>query len=67
VVYRDESFVVAGYTYSEYDTLAPGSHASCDVNFLTGRGRKNKKSFRISAKAVALTDWSEASIPQKCR
>jgi hypothetical protein len=67
VVYRDQAFVVAGYTYTERDTLAPGSSSSCDINFLTGRGVKNKKSFRTSAKAVALTNWSEASIPQECR
>ena len=67
VVYRDKAFVVAGYTYTERDTLAPGSDSSCDINFLTGRGVKNKKSFRTSAKAVALTDWSEASIPPECR
>jgi len=67
VVYRDQAFVVAGYTYTERDTLAPSSHSSCDINFLTGRGVKNKKSFRTSAKVVALADWSEISIPQECR
>ena len=67
VVYRDKSFVVVGYTYTERDTLAPGSSSSCDINLLTGEGVKNKKSFRTSAKAVALADWSEASIPQECR
>jgi hypothetical protein len=67
VAYRDNAFIVAGYTYTERDTLAPGSHSSCDINFLTGRGVRNKKPFRIPAKTIALTDWSEASIPQDCR
>ena len=67
VVYRDKAFVVAGYTYTERDTLEPGSPSSCDINFLTGSGVKNKKPFRTLAKAVALTEWSEASIPQECR
>jgi hypothetical protein len=67
VAYRDNAFIVAGYTYTERDTLAPGSHSSCDINFLTGRGVKNKKPFSIPARAIALTDWSEAFIPQECR
>jgi hypothetical protein len=67
VAYRDNVFIVAGYTYTEHDTLAPGSDSSCDVNFLTGSGVKNNKPFSIPAKAIALTDWSETSIPQECR
>jgi hypothetical protein len=67
VVYRDQSFVVAGYTYTERDTLAAGASSSCDINLLTGEGVKNKKSFRTSARATALADWSEVAIPQECR
>jgi hypothetical protein len=67
VVYRNKAFSVAGYTYSEHDTLAPGSSTNCDINYLTGKGVRNTKSFRTSAGAVALSDWSEASIPRECR
>jgi len=67
VVYRNKVFIVAGYTYSDYDTLAPGSSTNCDINYLSGKGVRNNKSFRTSAKAVALADWSEASIPNECR
>lgn len=67
VAYRDNSFVVVGYTDTERDTLEPGSSLSCDVNLLSGGGVKNGKPFKTLAKAVALTDWSEASIPPECR
>jgi hypothetical protein len=67
VVYRNKAFVVAGYTYADHDTLAPGSSTNCDINYLTGKGFRNKKPFRASAKAVALVEWSEAYIPQECR
>lgn len=67
VVYRNKAFVVAGYTYSDHDTLSPGSSTNCDMNYLAGKGVRNTKSFRTSVKAVALKDWSEASIPQECR
>jgi hypothetical protein len=67
VVYRDKAFLVAGYTYTERDTLAPGAQSSCDINFLSGSGVKNKKPFKTTTKPVALMEWSEASIPQECR
>ena len=67
MVYRDKAFVVAGYTYTDRDTIEFDSDSSCDINLLTGKGIVNKKSIKTSAKAVALTDWSEASIPQECR
>jgi hypothetical protein len=67
VAYRDKAFVVAGYTYSEYDTLDVGAHSSCDINFLTGNGIKNKRPFKTAPKAVILADWSDASIPRECR
>jgi hypothetical protein len=67
VVYRNKAFAVAGYTYSDRDTLEPDVSSRCDVNFLTGKGVKNDKPFKMPAKAVSLADWSDASIPQECR
>ena len=67
VVYRQSSFIVAGYTSSNRDTLTPGASTNCDVNFLTGKGVKNAKALRTTAQPVALADWSEASIPAECR
>jgi hypothetical protein len=67
LTYRNKVFVVAGYTYRAYDTLNPNSGLDCDVNLLTGKGIKNKKPFRSSAKAVAIVDWSDASNPKECQ
>lgn len=66
VVYRNKAFVVGGYTYEDRDTLDLDASSTCDVNFFTGKGLKNKKSFKTLAKAVNLNDWSEASIPKEC-
>lgn len=67
VVYRDKAFAVAGYTHTDRDTLTPDPGSSCDVNFLTGKGIKDNKPFKISTKTIALESWSEKSIPQMCR
>ncbi len=67
LLYRDKSFVIAGYTRIERDTIDPNFSSSCDVNFLTNKGFKNKKPFMISTKAVDLKDWSQDSIPKECR
>jgi hypothetical protein len=67
LVYRDKTFVVAGYTYSERDTLDLGKESSCDVNLLTGGGVRNRKPFKTAAKAVAVSEWSEAAVPRECK
>jgi hypothetical protein len=66
VVYRNNAFVVAGYTSTKLYRSFPSENGSCDVNLLTGKGVVNKKPFETPAKAVALTDWSEDSVPQEC-
>ncbi len=67
LVYRDKSFVVAGYTHHERDTLIPDSQSSCDVNLLTGGGIKNNKPFKTAARAVAVADWNEAAVARECK
>jgi hypothetical protein len=67
VAYRNKTFVVAGYTYSERDTLAPDNESSCDVNFLAGKIIKNNKTLKISIHPITLADWSETSVPKDCQ
>lgn len=46
VAYRNNVFVVAGYTYVAYDTLDPKYKLDCDVNLLTGRGKKTESHLK---------------------
>jgi len=71
IAYRDEHFVVAGYTYDSYDTLDLDAGGSCDVNYLTGRAevapaKGQHRTISLVAGAVALGDWSPALIPDNC-
>lgn len=38
IAFRGLQFVVAGFSYSHYDTLDPDANGSCDLNLLTGKG-----------------------------
>ena len=55
IAYRNNIFVVAGYTYVSYDTLDPKNNLSCDVNLLAGNGKRNAKSFKLSAKIIDVS------------
>lgn len=42
LAYRNTDFIVAGFTYSYYDTLEPENSGNCDLNVLTGKGVASK-------------------------
>jgi len=67
IVYRNKRFLVAGYTADEYDTLDPGRSSSCDVNYLSGKLVKNKKSLVIKNIAPTVSDWLKQSAVAACR
>jgi hypothetical protein len=67
IAYRNNVFLVVGYTYVAHDTLNPNYELNCDVNLFNGKGIKNGKRFRSSARAVAVIDWSKSSIPRECQ
>jgi hypothetical protein len=65
VAYRNNEFILAGYTYESYDTLDPKAGKSCDVNLLTGKGEKNGKLISVAKKAPLVKDWqNEGGIPE---
>ncbi|GAB4518535.1 MAG: hypothetical protein Tsb0019_18730 [Roseibium sp.] len=66
IAYRKNTFVVAGYTLSYYDTLDPDAAGECDVNLLTGRGVHKGKSFKTSLKALPVADWTMDTQPPEC-
>ncbi|WP_276118571.1 hypothetical protein [Pararhizobium qamdonense] len=59
VAYRNFDFVVAGYTYTSYDTLDPDNTAECDFNVLTGKGKSSGKPVATKGEIVLLKDWSD--------
>ncbi|PPD42706.1 MAG: hypothetical protein CTY15_11705 [Methylocystis sp.] len=66
VVYRNKEFVVAGLTRESYDTLDPNASHSCDLNFLSGKGKKDGKAIEVRGAVKKLADWSDAELPKEC-
>ncbi len=64
--YRENTFMIGGYTYESRDTLEPDSIHSCDVNLFTGNGFRDKKAFKIVGQRIKLKDWSDENIPVEC-
>jgi hypothetical protein len=67
VVYRNRQLIVAGLTYDAYDTIEPRDAHSCDLNFLSGKGKKDGKAVEIKTPAMKLADWSDGDLPKECR
>ncbi|WP_353534876.1 hypothetical protein [Cognatishimia sp. WU-CL00825] len=68
---RQQSYRVAGQTYSWRDTLDLDAFGRCDVNFLTGRGflenAKGITHFASDLEAAPLAEWSQDSaLPTRC-
>ena len=57
IAYRNFDFIVAGFTYSSYDTLNPDEARECDLNVLTGKGKANGQPVAGKAQFVLLKDW----------
>lgn len=66
VAYRNFDFVVAGYTYSSYDTLDLDNTSECDFNVLTGKGKSNGKPVATKGEIVLLKDWSDDRGQSAC-
>ncbi len=59
VAYRNGRFVVAGLTYSSYDTLQEYAAVDCDLNLLTGKGVVNGRSVTFPKLNLSLADWKQ--------
>lgn len=66
VVYRNKEFIVAGFTRDSYDTLDPNASHSCDLNFLSGKGKRDGKTVEAKGGAKKLADWSDGELPKEC-
>lgn len=59
LAYREGRFLVAGYTYSSYDTLDPDAGQACDYNVVTGKFKKGETAGSTAPKSVAIEDWTD--------
>ena len=70
IAYRNFDFIVAGYTFSSYDTIAENgaenSTRDCDLNVLTGKGKSNGQAVAGQAQFVLLKDWKDNIAGEIC-
>lgn len=66
VAWRDNRFVVAGFTYSSYDTLDPDAGTQCDYNVLTGAFVLNGQQGRRDARILPVEQWEKSGVPAVC-
>lgn len=61
IAYRDNQLILAGFTYSFYDTLDTENYGNCDLNLLTGKGLTNEKSISFRSVFMPLSSYSDQS------
>jgi hypothetical protein len=66
LAYRNEQFVVAGYTFSHYDTLDTNDTGACDYNVLTGKVTRDGNASKIDAKAISIAEWDDEVGQKAC-
>lgn len=66
LAYRNKQFIVAGYTYTHYDTLDPNAGGSCDYNALTGSLQKGGKNVKAAPKTIDIQDWTDETGQAIC-
>ena len=66
IAYRNFDFIVAGYTFSSYDTLDPDAGSECDLNVLTGKGKALGQPISGKAQFVLLKDWKDEMARSIC-
>jgi hypothetical protein len=76
LAYRNTDFIVAGFTYSYYDTLDETRNGDCDLNVLTGKGVANTPDGKGGSKKIAVAttpqfipfkDWPDDGGMKACR
>lgn len=58
LAYREGRFIVAGYTYSYYDTIDNDS-GSCDYNVVTGKLTRDETARSVASRTVSIEDWTD--------
>lgn len=66
ISYRNNAFVVSGFTHENHDTLDPDNAHSCDYNLLTGKAIIDDNPTKLVKKHILLEDWDQALLPEVC-
>lgn len=66
LAYRENRFIVAGYTYTYYDTLDPDGSGSCDYNVVTGKLKRDETAQSVAPRTVSVEDWTDEIGSKAC-
>ncbi|MEO1702274.1 MAG: hypothetical protein AAFR71_09510 [Pseudomonadota bacterium] len=70
LIWRENTVILAGYTYFERDTLVENSEFGCDVNLLTGRAEvtdgAGKQMTNVSDRQMPFERWLAQGQPNLC-
>lgn len=58
IIYRQSQFIVAGFTYSYYDTLDLNASGECDLNLMTGKGFVNGEPVRFPKQKFSVEHFT---------
>lgn len=67
IAYRNGAFVVAGLTYAARDTLDPKAGGACEINYLTGVGKRDGKPVKAVFARTPLAEWNNEDLPKACQ
>lgn len=69
IAYRNDNFVISGFTDNEWDSLDPNAATSCDVNFLSGLADvgtvRGKQRIKHNIGPVNLNKWQMFETTEK--
>lgn len=66
LAYRENRFIVAGYTYTYHDTLDPDGSGSCDYNVVTGKLKHDETAQSVAPRTVSVEDWTDEIGSKAC-
>ena len=66
LAYREGRFIVAGYTYTYYDTLDLDDSGSCDYNVVTGKLKRDEAARSVAPRTVSIEDWTDEIGSKAC-
>lgn len=67
LAWRNGELIVAGFTYSFFDTISHWTAGRCDLNLLTGEGTRNGARLAISGRRVSIANWDDSVGLSACQ
>jgi hypothetical protein len=59
IAYRNDQFVIAGYTHDYHDTIDLNDSGTCDYNVLTGKVTHDGKAAKVDARTITVAEWTD--------